>query len=372
VSEIRARQSSPLRVLQYGVRNPEYPRNARIRAFLTEQYGAVVEVIPAAKGGRLRRYLLAATTALKAMRAPYDLVILSEFSIEMAPFSWAIARTRRAVHLVDFFVGLYETEVEDAGHTDPRSFRAKQLRLADWLAVRLADVCAIDTEVRASRFSGHYKERRRFLTLPVGAPDWAYARPVLRKRGHRPTVLYYGNYLRLHGLLDLVDALADLQRRGLLSARVLFLGDGPDYQVVTTTVRAQSLQDAIEFHPPVSPTDLAEYLHRSDIVLGVFGGSPKARGVIANKVWQGLYAGKIAVTRASPALNEIRDVAGPNLVQVTEHGSGGIAEALRGALARVQANGDADDASPASIYEAYVNRRFREAFDDILRLRRRV
>jgi glycosyltransferase involved in cell wall biosynthesis len=325
-------EGQSLRVLYFAVRDIGYPRNERLRAFLENELGAEVDVLSSTiSGGRFHRYFSQFKLVFQEP-GDYDLVVLSEFSLHFFPFSWLVAKRNGARHVVDFFVGLHETEVGDDKSTDRRSFRARLLAWVDRMAIRSADACFTDTEVRARRFSELDGGRTPFASLPVGAPPWALeaelqATPSASEANQQGPVrlLYYGSYLALHGLANFIDALGQLDE---LDFSLLMIGKGPDRQDVEDLVMGSPLRHRVTFLDYAEPEVLVGHIDRADILIGVFGESDKAAEVIPNKVWQGLYLGKIVVTRASAALDEISHVAGPLLVQVTSSSPQAIGSAL--------------------------------------------
>ena len=91
----------------------------------------------------------------------------------------------------------------------------------------------------------------------------------------------------------------------------------------------QATPERFTFLDAVPEADLVGFIAECDVVAGIFGGSPKAASVIANKVWQGLSTERWVITRRSPALEEIRDVAGAWLVEVEPESAAAITDALR-------------------------------------------
>ena len=319
--------SSPRRprVLYFGVHDPGYPRNQRIRQYLESRFQAQVDILPAQlSGGRWYRYSRQLWAAVTAKR-DYDVVVLAEFSNHFFFASWLAAKLSRAVHVVDFFVGLYETQIGDWHLARPGSMRARALRLADRLVLLTADQAFTDTEPRAERFSHYVWNRREILALPVGPPPWvAKGRP--KYAAPRPHFLYYGNYLPLHGLHLFIDAFADALKE--VDCQLTLIGTGGLRDTVEPQVRRRIPSDRFEFLNPVDESTLADYLASCDVVVGVFGSSPKAIEVVPNKVWQGLAAGRTVLTRDGTALAQLTELVGERLRAVSPE-----RESLRRAIA---------------------------------------
>ncbi|MBT2502630.1 glycosyltransferase [Curtobacterium sp. ISL-83] len=303
----------PLRVVQYGVHDAAYPRNARLRNFLRGRLGASVHVVPRSRAVRRGRRFGEDVRGLFRASAGADVIVLSEFRLTHAPLAWLVARLRGARLVVDHFVGLHETVVEDHGTVRATSPRARLLALQDRLAARLADVCITDTEPRAGRLSRVRK--RPVIALPVGAPVWA--RPALepnRAATDELRLLFFGNYLPLHGVDFIVRTLAELA--ALRAFTVSFIGNGPTRPDIERMARMLGIGGRCTFTDPVPEDALIDHIHGADIVLGVFGPSRKAREVVPNKVWQALAAGKRCVSGDGPAVRALVEVVGDQLVLV--------------------------------------------------------
>lgn len=283
--------------------------------------------------------------------------ILSEFSLPYIAVVWAVARLNRGVLVADGFVGQYETMVEDWKKARPGSLRARWYALVDAMACALADLVLIDTRVRAQQLAAAHPGTD-VLSLPVGAPGWA--RPATgaaaadrRRAADEPLrVLYYGNYIPLHGLPVILEALAALG--AATSFEATFIGDGTPRASVRARAVELGIAEQCRFLEPVPAIELADHLAAADVVLGIFGDSPKARSVIANKVWQGLAAGKTVVTRSSPALEEVAGAVGESLVQVDGSSHAELVRALAAALCSIGEPGSDAAGDAAGALEAYV------------------
>ncbi|MBD8139589.1 glycosyltransferase [Frigoribacterium sp. CFBP 13605] len=316
-----------------------YPRNVRVRAHLERQLGASVVVAPRSHAaGRLRRAIDDVRSLVRGARQA-DVVLLSEFRLSHAPLAWLVARLQGAALVVDGFVGQYETAVDDWRRVSPASPAALRFRVLDAAAVRCADLYLIDTEPRAAEIVRRHGPSAAVVPLAVGAPAWATRQPPAPPHDAL-RVLYYGGYIPLHGVDLVVDALTLIGARRRVE--VVLVGDGPARRAVETRVRRAGLGDRCTFVDAVPEGELLAHIARADVVLGVFGSSAKARGVVANKVWQGLACGRTVVTQRSSALDDVRYAAGGLLVQTEPTSASSIADALVGAPLAHQAESPRD------------------------------
>ncbi|WP_375334602.1 glycosyltransferase [Curtobacterium sp. MCBD17_019] len=223
---------------------------------------------------------------------------------------------------------MYETRVEDYGRVAHGSIKARLLWFLDWLALRLADQAFTDTPPRAARFTERYKSARRVIPVAVEPPVWAVPGPP--SASERLEVLYYGNYIPLHGLEYVFEAARRVANPERFSFRFVGGTEGQRSAAIDR-LRAADGKLRVEFIPDVPESRLAMLIADSDIVLGVFGTSPKAGEVVANKVVQGLASGRRVLTRESLALSELQELMGPLLIQVAPGDPAAIASALENA-----------------------------------------
>ncbi len=282
-----------MNVLYVGIHDLTYPRNRSIRAFLNRRGFGVTTV----EIGRGRSYLVRAAHLLRASlrkakgSGKIDVVLLAEFSPQFAPVAWLLAKILRAKFVHDYFVGLVETNIEDWGSVRSGSVRGFAHACLDQLAARLPDLVICDTDPRAdvARKLG----ASEVLTLPVEPPAWATYAPS-SDRG-RPSLLFYGNYIPLHGVRTILEAVSGLP------VDLKVVGRGPDRDELEGEYGGASTV----FIDPVPEADIAAMIADAHIVLGVFGGSSKAGSVIPNKVWQALASGRRVITRQSSAYSSL-------------------------------------------------------------------
>lgn len=340
-------------VFYFRVDDPGYPRNARIRRYLGRDRWDV-RVHRRAPRTRRFRALSDARAAFRGARAA-DVVVVSEISIPFVPVAWLAARMFRTSLAVDGFVSKYETDVEDGGRHDPRSFGARYRAFIDRFAVRRPDVYFVDTRVRRSQILRRFPDAN-VLSLPVGAPDWATAQPWEPAEDGMLRVLFYGSFLPLHGVPVIVRSLVFAP-----SVRLTLVGT-EDHAGGTEDMRMLArelgVEDRTRFLPTVPQEELADIIAAHDVVLGLFGGSAKAGGVIANKVWQGLACGRVVVTRESAALAELSPLVGEQLCTVPPGDSAAIAACLEDLAGRIGTLPWREWHETAARLEKYVDEEF--------------
>lgn len=352
-----------MRVLYLNVHDNDYPRNSRIRRFLTDAGHEVNTVHRSEARGYFR---VLADTFVSGFRhgRQADVIVLSELSIKYSAAAWLAARCRRALFVADNFVGWHETTVEDWGKYAETSARARGYLAVDRFAVRHSDLTLTDTVMRADRLSSW--GAKSALALPVGAPDWATFAPRRRTSGQPISVLYYGHFIPLHGLEYVLRSIAQLPTDDF---NFTFIGDGEGRPETEELARSLGVHGRIDWVDGMPPERLREYLLDADVVLGIFGESLKARSVLANKVWQGLSAGRYVVTRTSAALAELRPVVGEEqLVEVDPADPSALRASLEACATRIQAGDYPDFSRQGDRLEQYV----REMYDAFGRELRRA
>lgn len=338
-------------VLYLAVVDPNYPRNNRIRRALAK---AGYEVTSTSLNlDSQSRYLMRLCRVFRSAIASRegDFIFLSELNLQYFPAAWFAARLTRRYLVVDWFVGMYETNIEDWKEAPPKSIAALKYALLDRMSVRFADLVVTDTDVRARKLNRFRRTAsHRVLNLPVGSPDWI--KSSARDVSAPFTVLFYGTYLPLHGVDTIIRAAASA--RHLADGGLLLVGSSPDRHKYEQLARELGVFKICNFVDQLETDALAELILQSDVVLGVFGKSAKAGSVIPNKVWQGLSAGRTVITRNSEAYEEIRSIVGDRLVEV-EPTSESLAEAIDEAFL---ARGCQQAVSVESDLERYVESRY--------------
>ncbi len=226
----------------------------------------------------------------------------------------------------DAFISWYDSAVRDRGLFGKKSFTAKLLRGFDYVSCRLADRVVVDTPEHAAFFSRLLKvPPAKMMVLPVGVDENVFRlrtqRELGKRRGHpaRATrqrvpvqdapggspvpvrVLQYAEYTPLHGGMHVLEAAAALHARGVAVTFELIGDRGPWFTKMRERAEAMHLPN-VTLSGYVPEAVLVDKLLAADLVLGIFGDTPKARRVVPNKVVQGLAMRRCVITAMTEAV----------------------------------------------------------------------
>jgi len=256
------------------------------------------------------RFSLIARTAAALARlsrsirrvGPFDLLIVG--SAGQADILAARALVRKKPVVLDAFISLHDTIVNERRLISPSSPGARLLWNLDRFACRIADSVILDTDAHIDYFVRTFGQPRdKFFRAFVGEDDAIFRPRPASPRDRGLEVLFFGTYLDLHGTEHIVRAAKLLDDYPDL--RVTLVGTGPAHSA-TASLATDLGCNNIEFIGRWADYDeLVELIARADVCLGIFGTNPKAGRVIPCKVFDALAMGRPVITRRSPAAEEL-------------------------------------------------------------------
>ena len=292
--------------------------------------------------------------AWRYLRLPaHDWVLLGYPAIPDIFVIRVLAWLRGARVAMDWFLSAYDTVVLDRRLVGPRHLLARVLWCVEWIAPRLADRVFMDTRAHARRMETLFHLRAGSCgDVWVGAEDVFAAAPSSppREPGTPLRVLFYGQFIPLHGVPTIVEAARRLRGDAI---DWLLIGRGQEAARVRAMLDADPLP-RVQWLPWVDYPELTRHIAAADVCLGIFGASDKAASVIPNKVFQVLAAAKPVITRDSPAIRELlRDTPATRLVAAAD--AAALADAVQAFAARHDIP-SADLPSPAAFDAHAVGR----------------
>lgn len=243
---------------------------------------------------------------------------------------WPFAKLRRVPIVLDLYVSLYSSIVEQRGLFVKRHPIARAIYALEWLGLRAADVVVTNTRSEADFIARLYSlPRERLLHCFIGVESSAFPSRPLCREAEQPqlamTVLFYGSLMPLHGVETIVEAARSLRDRTI---DWVVIGRGQEEAKLRRMLDADPLP-RLTWIPWVPYEELVEWIHRADICLGIFGDRNRADWAVTNKEYQVLATGTPLITRDSAGIRELVAPGAPGIYLVPPKDSEAIVSALR-------------------------------------------
>lgn len=194
--------------------------------------------------------------------------------------------------IFDFFVSLFNSNIEDREQYKKISFKGIYMWFLDYFSLLVSHRILIDTYAHRDFISKKFFVRRKkFQVVYVGSDDSVVFPKKFQKEIDKFIVHFHGTNTPLQGFSVIRQAAKILEHRKDIQFHIYgFSGEN--------TVN-------LKFFPRFPYEKMSDVLSRADIVLGIFGTTKKAGKVIPNKVFEGLAAQKPVITRKSKAVSEL-------------------------------------------------------------------
>ncbi len=259
-------------------------------------------------------------------RSPRPDIVVTGFNGQLDVLLIRALAGRRARLVFAPLVTLTETLVDDRHVYRRGGLRARLASALDRRTLETADLVLLDTEAHRRWVADFVTARARTETLYLGADRIFAPRPPRARGAADPLrVLFYGQYLPLHGARVIAEAAALLGPASRIE--LTMIGTGPE-RAAAEALAVDRGCTHVRFEDWVPFERLPERLADCDVALGIFGPTAKARIVIPTKVYQAAASGRCIVTGDSAALREVFTPA-EDVCAVGRGDPGAIATALR-------------------------------------------
>lgn len=209
---------------------------------------------------------------------------------------------RRKSMALDHYMSLYLI-AEERGLVTKSPFTGKLILWLETLGLHLPDLIISDTREYVQYHCRTYRlAPERFKLVPAGADDRLfYPRPHLQPPSDYFRVIYYGTFIRNHGVPHMLAAIARLKSHAHI--RFDFYGEGPEAAEARTLARELDLEN-VTFHGWIEKEDLPLELAQSHLCFGAFGQTRQSRMTVQNKIWEAAAMKRPIVSGDAPAVRE--------------------------------------------------------------------
>jgi len=349
-------------ILFFGAYDPDYPRNEIIRKGLKRCGFVVSECRVDARFKVFLRYPALLWRWARVGRSS-RIIFVPDFRHKDVPLAWALARCSGKRLVFDPLVSRYETRVLDRADVVRGSLQSWHNRNLDAVSLGLADLVLADTQAHARFYAEEFDiPPGKIRVLPVGFDEDIFRQAAFHGDRAYVTILFYGTFLPLHGVETIIAAAGILRGKAV---RFMIVGEGQTHGAAEE-MAAGLPDDLLAFHPAVSIRDIASLLAEADIVLGIFGKTPKAAMVVPNKVFQALAVGRPVVTADTPAIHELF-TPGVHLLAVPPGDARALAAAIELLAADAPMRRRLSEAGGSFVRAQFNSRRIAERLSTILR-----
>ncbi|SED44244.1 glycosyltransferase [Pseudomonas anguilliseptica] len=200
-------------------------------------------------------------------------------------------RPRRII--VDGFISLYDTVVNDRKLWSPNALLPRLLYKLERHAFIKADIVLVDTSQNAQFYSRLFNlPPAHFFALPLATNEIDYIPTPYSPSGERCRVLFIGTLVPLHGICTIIEAARRLASRQDVEFQII--GDGADAPLLQAAIA--DLVNVTWQRRWYSAEELASEIKASDICLGVFGDTDKTQRVCPYKIYSYSSIGRAIIT----------------------------------------------------------------------------
>ena len=278
-------------VCYFGIYDSNYSRNRILIKGLKQNGVKVIECQSRLKG--IKKYF-EIIQKHKKIKNDYDILIVGFPGYQATILAYFL--TRKKI-IFDAFSSIYESAVFDRKKIKEKSFKALYYWLLDFFSCYLADKVLLDTNEHIKYFVHTFKvNKKKFIRLFVGSDNSVFYPKNQNKTNNDFIVHFHGTFIPLQGVEYILDATKLLKNENIkfniIGSKIKKLKSSEEYKNVN-------------FINNISFEELANYIVKADICLGIFGKTKKTKRVIPNKVYECVACKKAVITADTPAIREL-------------------------------------------------------------------
>lgn len=233
----------------------------------------------------------------------YDIMIVGEASQYVMPLAITLKKFSNIPLIFDTFVSLYDTNQDR--NIFQSAIASKFFFNFDKYNCIFSDIILQGTYQDVNYFHDTFGiEVEKLRTVYIGADSDIFY-PIEKKNSTKDVcnVLFYGTYIPLHGIEFIVKAAKLLESYKDIKFQII--GTGQEIENIERLCGQLKSRNITFIKRFVEYDELPNFISNSNICLGIFGGTDKAKRVIPTKAYQIIAMKKPLITGDSPAAREL-------------------------------------------------------------------
>jgi glycosyltransferase involved in cell wall biosynthesis len=289
-------QTLELTVCWFGIYNKRYSRNDILFNGLTENGVKIIECQADAKAKNRYSELW---NKLRALKNSYDVI----YAAYPAPVATILAKiiSKKPV-VMDAFYPMFDAVVNDRAEIPWFHPKAIKLFFFDWLSAIVADYMIVDTLEHKKYWQRFpFVKQSKIHPIYIGFNDKIFF-PIESAAQKKFIVSFHGTFIPLQGIPKIIEAARILKDDH--DIQFVIIGNGQENEKVIKLIQKYDLKN-IEKIERIDQSLINAHINKADVILGIFGDTPKAARVIPNKLYEGMAVRKAVITMDTPAIREV-------------------------------------------------------------------
>ncbi len=203
------------------------------------------------------------------------------------------------------YTSLIDSIITDYRKLKKNSFLAKFYYLIEWVAFHLSDFIIAQSNMEKYRFCELFHlNPNKIIRIFLGANEELFYPQNFNEFKDITVIGFNGNYVPLHGIDYIIKAAKIIEQH---SKKIIFeIVGGTKLQINEKKKLIKELGISnIKIIPQIPITQIPQTIVQSDIQLGIFGSTLKARRIIPNKLFTALAMKKPTITANTKAIHEL-------------------------------------------------------------------
>jgi glycosyltransferase involved in cell wall biosynthesis len=185
------------------------------------------------------------------------------------------------------------------------SFLARFYYIIEYLSFHFADILIANSYMEKNRYSSLFHiNPDKIFRIFLGADEELFFPQEFEGKKNKFVIGFNGNYIPLHGIDIIIKSAKIIE---LYSKNIIFeIVGGTKQEIYEKKEMVKNLHISnVRFIPHIPINQIPQTIAKSDIQLGIFGSTPKAKRIIPNKVFTALAMKKPIITSNTKAIREL-------------------------------------------------------------------